>query len=88
MTVTKIDTNTVYKNYSAFKDLKLSRSRSRTRNKMPVIQKREYGKNGTIYYQYRLNIPQKIIDLLRWNGNDKVDYTIHDGKLVVSKTSL
>jgi len=51
---------------------------------MPVIQRREYGKNGTIYYQYRLNIPQKIIDLLRWNGNDKIDYTIHDGKLIVS----
>jgi len=51
---------------------------------MVVIQKREYGKNGTIYYQYRLNIPQKIINSLRWNGNDEIDYTIHDGKLIVS----
>ena len=49
---------------------------------MPVIQKREYGKNDTIYSQYRLNIPQKIIDLLRWDGNDEIDYTIHDGKLI------
>jgi len=51
---------------------------------MVVIQRREYGKNGTIYSQYRLNIPQKIIDLLRWNGNDEIDYTIDDGKLIVS----
>lgn len=55
---------------------------------MVVIQKREYGKNGTIYYQYRLNIPQKIIDLLRWNCNDEIDFFIDnsngDGKLIVS----
>ena len=49
---------------------------------MVVIQRREYGKNGTIYSQYRLNIPQKIIDSLRWNGNDELDLFIHDGKLV------
>ncbi len=52
---------------------------------MPVIQKREYGKNGAIYHQYRLNVPQKIIDILRWNGNDELDYTISDGKLVVTR---
>ncbi len=52
---------------------------------MPVIQKREYGKNGAIYYQYRLNIPQKIIDLLRWNGNDEIVLSICDGKLLISK---
>ena len=52
---------------------------------MVVIQRREYGKNGTIYSQYRLNIPQKIIDELRWNGNDEIDYTIVDGKLIVSR---
>ncbi len=52
---------------------------------MPVIQKREYGKNGMIYSQYRLNIPQKIIDLLRWDGNDEIDYAIIQGKLIVTK---
>ncbi len=51
---------------------------------MVVIQKREYGKNGAIYHQYRLNIPQKIIDVLRWNYLDEIEYTIHDGKLIVS----
>ncbi len=49
---------------------------------MPVIQKREYGKNGAIYSQYRLNIPRHIIDLLCWNGNDELDFFIVDGKLV------
>ncbi len=49
---------------------------------MPVIQKREYGKNGAIYAQYRLNIPRHIIDLLRWNANDELDFFIVDGKLV------
>jgi len=55
---------------------------------MVVIQRREYGKNGTIYSQYRLNIPQKIIDLLRWNYLDEIefviDYSNGDGKLIVS----
>ena len=45
---------------------------------MVVIQKREYGKNGTIYSQYRLNIPQKIIDLLRWNYLDEIEFIIDD----------
>ena len=54
---------------------------------MVVIQKREYGKNGTMYSQYRLNIPQKIIDLLRWNGNDELVLSIHDGKLVCKNTT-
>ncbi len=57
---------------------------------MPVIQRREYGKNGAIYYQYRLNIPRHIIDVLRWNtsSNNEIEYTIYDGKLIVSKISL
>jgi len=55
---------------------------------MIVIQKREYGKNGTIYSQYRLNIPQKIIDVLRWNGNDELDLSIHDGKLICKNTTI
>ena len=54
---------------------------------MPVIQKREYGKNGTIYSQYRLNIPQKVIDLLRWDGNDEIILSIYDGKLVCKNIS-
>ncbi len=53
---------------------------------MPVIQKREYGKNGAIYYQYRLNIPRHIIDLLRWDYLDEIDFFIDysdgNGKLV------
>ena len=52
---------------------------------MVVIQKREYGNNGTIYSQYRLNIPQKIIDLLCWNYLGELDLSIHDGKLIVTK---
>ena len=55
---------------------------------MPIIQRREYGNNGTIYYQYRLNIPQKIIDLLRWNGNDELDLSIHDGKLICKNITI
>ncbi len=55
---------------------------------MVVIQKREYGKNGTIYSQYRLNIPQKIIDSLKWNYLDEIEFVIDDsngnGKLIVS----
>lgn len=52
---------------------------------MPIIQRREYGKNGTIYSQYRLNIPQKIIDSLRWNGNDEVILRVVNDELVVSQ---
>lgn len=55
---------------------------------MPVIQKREYGKNGTIYSQYRLNIPQKIIELLRWDANDEIEFVLDNGKLVCKNTTV
>ena len=54
---------------------------------MPVIQKREYGKNGTTYSQYRINVSQKIIESLNWKGNDTIEMIIQDGKLVCKKLS-
>jgi len=50
--------------------------------RMVVIQKREYQINGIIYYQYRLNVPSKIIDLLRWNDTDEIEFVIMDRKLI------
>ena len=55
---------------------------------MVVIQKREYGKNGTTYSQYRLNIPQKIIDLLKWNYLDEIDFLIINGELVCKNITI
>jgi len=59
---------------------------------MVVIQKREYGKNGTIYSQYRLNIPQKIIHSLRWNYLDEIEFVIDDsngdGKLICKNITI
>jgi len=45
---------------------------------MVVIQRREYGKNGVLYTQYRLNIPQKIIESLRWDANDEIEFILDD----------
>jgi len=50
--------------------------------KLPVIQRREYGKNGTIYSQYRLNIPQKIFNSLRWNEIDEIELIIVGNDLI------
>ncbi len=54
---------------------------------MPVIQKREYDINGVTYYQYRLNIPTKTIDLLRWDNSMLIEFIINDGNLVCRKIS-
>lgn len=54
---------------------------------MPRLQKREYGKNGVFYAQYRITISQKIIDNLEWNGDDEIDLDINNGKLVCENTS-
>jgi len=74
------DTNTILENYFTFKHIN-------DYNLMPIIQKREYGKNGTIYYQYRLNIPQKIIDSLRWDYLDEIEFVIKDKKLICKNIS-
>ena len=71
-------TNIVYKNYFAFKHIRCYS----LEEKLVVIQKREYQINGVSYYQYRLNIPSKIINSLRWNELDKIEFTIIDGNLV------
>ncbi len=43
---------------------------------MPVIQKREYQINGKSYYQYRLNIPTKLISSLGWDETDEIEFVI------------
>ena len=52
---------------------------------MPIIQKRKYKINNITYYQYRLNIPTKIIDLLRWEDSRIIEFTILDGNLICKK---
>jgi len=47
-----------------------------------TLQKRKYGKNGAIYVQYRINVSQENIEELRWEGNDKLEFTIKDGNLI------
>ena len=54
---------------------------------LPTIQKRDYGKNGVIYSQYRLNISQKKMEELGWKGNDEVELFIEKGKLVCKNLS-
>ncbi|MCJ8306556.1 MAG: hypothetical protein HRU07_05845 [Nitrosopumilus sp.] len=64
------------KKFFAFKDIKAY-------NLMVVctLQSREYGRNGTKYKQYRVNIPQKVIEeLLEWTGNDKLECVIIKSK--------
>jgi len=40
---------------------------------MVTLQERSYKKNGVEYLQFRINISQKIIDSLNWNGNDSLE---------------
>ena len=54
---------------------------------MPSIQKRDYGKNGVTYSQYRINVSQKIMESLGWEGNDQLELNILDGKLVCKNLS-
>lgn len=54
---------------------------------MVIIQKRKYQINGKSYYQYRLNIPTKIIDLLEWDETDKIQFIIKDKNLVCKNIS-
>ena len=54
---------------------------------MPTIQKRDYGKNGKIYSQYRINVSQKIMDSLNWKGNDEIEIIVKNGKLVCKNLS-
>lgn len=49
---------------------------------MVKIQKREYGISGITYYQYRLHIPNKIFDLLRWDDTNEIELIIKDGNLI------
>lgn len=47
------------------------------------LQERSYKKNGVEYLQFRINISQKIIDSLNWNGNDSLELIIKDGNIIV-----
>ena len=49
---------------------------------MPIIQKREYGKNGITYYQYRITISQEIIDLVGWNKGDEIELIINGVEII------
>jgi len=55
---------------------------------LPTIQKRDYGKNGSVYSQYRINVSQKLMDSLGWNGNDELELLINNGKLVCKNLSI
>lgn len=54
---------------------------------LPTIQKRKYGKNGTIYFQYRINVSQLLIETLSWKGSDKVELFIKKGELICKNLS-
>jgi len=50
---------------------------------MVTLQERSYRKNGVEYLQFRINISQKIIDSLNWNGDDSLELIIKDGNIIV-----
>ena len=50
---------------------------------MVTLQERTYRKNGVEYLQFRINISQKIVDSLNWNGNDLLELIIKDGNIIV-----
>lgn len=50
---------------------------------MVTLQERSYSKNGVEYLQFRINISQKIVDSLNWNGNDSLELIIKDGNIIV-----
>jgi len=50
---------------------------------MVTLQERSYKKNGVEYLQFRINISQKIIDSLNWNGNDSLELIIDNGNIIV-----
>ena len=50
---------------------------------MVTLQERSYKKNGNKYLQFRINISQKIVENLNWNGNDSLELIIKEGMIIV-----
>lgn len=57
--------------------MKLQENTSRTR-KTKKFGKREYKK-------YLIVIPNEVIEILKWNSGNELQYKVKDGKLIIQK---